>query len=310
MLTNEQFLSQTVINGLFYLRTIREFCANIKLAFLSKNQVYIDKAREFSARCEEIGGVLIEYADNNIDQKALEGQFLVTEYTLPCELLTEDLFGIKIATDITRKELALKPGVPTNVSDQTVELLNEQNRKALALCQEFAAFLKDIFAKEKRNELFSYSYPHLIKFMIEETELYETLLDRIINKQAVDPSYVTDYEYMFTASMKDSAMFLRDFVNPSNEEIVLKFNSYIAEFDNLLTDYKQTSLSPDNQKRLTGNTLKTVTRYAKFIADCIRQLLDAKLYFIVEPIFLDNIYTEANYFKYVLTRNKSEETAY
>ena len=310
MLNIQEFLRLTVINGLFYLRTMREFCANIQLSFLEKNASYAKSAEEFASRCEKLGATLIKYANGSLDQFSLDSQIFVTKYTLPCELLTEELFGIKIATNITKAQMQLKSGVLTNLSEEDFNVLMDINKQALDLTREFNAVLKDIFKKEKANELFSYSYPHLIKYMMEEVGLYSSYLEKLINKQKVDPTFVTDYEYMFLTSMRDTSWFIRSFVNPSDQEIYIKAESYSLEFDNLLTEYKSTSLSPDNQKFLTTKALKVVTRFSDFLAKCIEELLASKLYFIVEPIFLDNMYTESNFFKYILTLNQETEQNY
>lgn len=310
MLNNEEFLTVSLENGLFYLRTIREFCANIKLAFLNKNIEYSKKAEGFADRCEELGAILTKYADGNLSKKFLDSKSIVTEYTLPSELLTEKLFGIDINTDITRNELVLKPGIPGNITNEEVNIIMEVNKKALTLTQEFIEYLTDIFEKEKKLELFSYSYPALIKYMIEETKLYNSYLERLIRKEKVDPSFVTDYQYMFITSMKDAASFLRSMVNPSEEEFYIKAESFYVEFEHLLNEYKSTALSPDLQEALTTKTLKAVKRFSDYISNCIKNVLDSKLYYIVEPIFLDNLYTEANYFIYILENDIANEIRY
>ena len=40
---------------------------------------------------------------------------------------------------------------------------------------------------------------------------------------------------------------------------------------------------------------------------CVRDLLTRNAYFIIEPIFLDNMYTQINFFQYILNYNKKNQ---
>lgn len=308
MLTDELFVLQTLANDLYYLRTIREFCANIQLAFLDNNQEYKDIAEQFALKCEELGGILIKYADGRLPKSVLDSGILVTKYTLPCEKLTEKLFDIKIATEITEKELALTPGRDYNPSQDVIDELMRVNREANVMIKNFIEFCQDIYDNQKKQNLFSYSYLAMYRYMLEEAKLFETTLERLINKDNIDPTYVIDYEYWFNISMKDAAMFIRGLVDPDSNDIFVRANSFVSEFDVLISEYKTASLSPDTQEQLTSKSLRAVERFRMFIADVIQDVLNADLYFIIEPIFLDNMYTAANYFRYILTLNRKDET--
>lgn len=55
-------------------------------------------------------------------------------------------------------------------------------------------------------------------------------------------------------------------------------------------------------------SMAVLNRFDSFVETLIKDLLSAKIYFIVEPIFLDNMYTEIHYFQYILRNNQAQET--
>lgn len=299
MLSDLDFIKQTLINNLYYLRTMNQFCINIYLSFLENNQRYKDIAINFARGIEDLGRRLIKYVDGYLEDVLDEGIF-VTKYTLPLERLTEELFDIKIATDLTEEELQLTPGTNQIVTPQIVSELMEINSQAMILATNFIEFCKEIYNDQRKNDLFSYNYPALYRYMIEEIKLYETTLGRLNRKNKVDPTYVIDYQYWFTTSMKDAATFIRGYVDPENTDIFTRANSFVNEFDYLIDEYKNIILSPQSQDALTNKTMRTVDRFRLFLSDVITGVLNDDLTFIVAPIFLDNMYTSANYFKYVL----------
>ena len=142
--------------------------------------------------------------------------------------------------------------------------------------------------------------------MIEAAEGYQIALKRLIAFQNADPTYVSNFEYNYVKTLMDTAMYIRGLVNPTSIDIFIKAQSFVVQFTHLSEEYKAVGLTPENQLILSSRTLELVERYSEFIASVIERVLTGEVYFIIEPIFLDNIYTEANYFKYVLNRLKEE----
>lgn len=299
MLSDLDFIKQTLINNLYYLRTMNQFCISIYLSFLENNQRYRDIAMNFAKGVEDLGRRVLKNIDGYLAD-ILDEEIFVTKYTLPLERLTEKLFDIKIATDLTEEQLQITPGTNETVSPEIVNELTEINSQAMILATNFIEFCKEVYNEQRANDLFSYNYPALYRYMIEEIKLYETTLGRLNRKNKVDPTYVIDYQYWFTNSMKDAAMFIRGYVDPENTDIFIRANSFANEFDYLIDEYKNIVLSPQSQDALTNKTIRAVDRFRLFLSDTITEVLNDNLTFIIAPIFLDNMYTSANYFKYIL----------
>lgn len=304
MLNDVDFVRQTLTSNLYYLRTLREFATNIQLSFLDDNSTYIDTARDFGKRCEELGQILTKYANGNVPKEALDNNIFVTDYTLDTELLTEKLFNIDIDTNITEKELALTPGIPNNPSKEMLDELASVNRRALVIVTNFINFCEDIIQKMDNNELFSYSYISIIEAMIVEMNLYKTTLERLIARQSINPGYVVNYEYLFNNLLQRLASFVRGLTDPSNDIIIIRAGAFANEFGVLANEYKESIANPDSVINLEERTLDALERFRAFISDIIEDILNASVYFIVEPVFLDNILTTTNYFKYILMEDK------
>lgn len=300
MLTDTEFVVQTLTSNLYFLRTLREFATNIQLSFLTDNIEYIEAAKDFGLRIEELGRILMKYASGNISQEAIDSRIFVTDYTLDAELLTEKLFNIDIDTTITENELALTAGIPTNPSEMMIRELTEVNNRALVLVTNFIDFCKNIIDRMSNNELFSYSYISLIQAMLVEMNLYRTNLTRLIAREDINPGFVVNYEYLFNNLLQQLSSFIRGLVDPKNGIVIIRASAFSNEFGILANQYKEAIANPETQADLEERTLDALDRFREFISNTIEDVLDSSTYFIVEPIFLDNMLTTANYFKYNL----------
>ena len=84
MLSDTLFIQQSLINNLFYLRTIREFCLTIQLSFYENNKSYSEIAEGFRKRYEELEEQTIILAKNRLPQEIISSDSFVTNYTLDC----------------------------------------------------------------------------------------------------------------------------------------------------------------------------------------------------------------------------------
>ncbi len=300
MLSDILYGQQSLIDNLFYLRTIREFCVNIELSFYSNNKNYSEVANNFKTGCEELGTIAIELADNKIPTRVFESGSFVSNYTLDTELLTEKLFDINLNTDLTIKEMNL------NTTNNTVSFTSEElkdisnlNDKAITLANNFIDFCTDILSGLKNNDLFSYSYPLFYNYMIDETTLYMNDLKRIQSKSGADPTFVTSYEYWYSNSMMQACKFIIGLSDPAQEALITNADNYRKIFSKQMDLYKDVS-SPEKEKLLNDKTIDYMTNFISFLSKLIERILNKQLYFIVEPLFFDNLLTEANYFLYLL----------
>ncbi len=306
MLDDVIFVTDSININLYFLRTLREFCLTIQLSSLDDNEKDIQIAKDIALRCEELGRNLVLYSKGNVSQKALDYQVFFTEFTLPMEELTEKLFNVKLATDITREEMQLSSENSSYPSSEVVNNIMKFNEEALNICNQLRELCVSLFVRQRSNNLFLYIYPSLLLFMIREIDIYKLELERLINKSTVDPIYVADIELLYSSVMQAVAGFLSGLVDPYNQDVVKEFQNFSDKFKEQVALYREVPLSPSSQVELIDSSMILVDEFHEFMKGIIQDVLASKINFIIEPLFLDNMYTEINYFRYLLSQNKEE----
>lgn len=303
MISDATYISQSLIDHLFYLRTIREFCLNIQLSFYQNNQNIIDIAESIGKRYEELGKEAISLANGRIPNQIIESDSFVTNFTVNTELLTEKLFGVDINTNLTTDEANLN-GYNNfneiNFDDEILDSVNNLNKNGIELTRNFIDFCRDLRDSIKNNNILSRSYILVYNYMLEEAGLYLSDLERLQNKTGADPTYIINFEYYFSNSMVRAAQFIIGFSDPSQTSIIMNADNYRKAFSNLMQKYQEATISPDNLKVLNEEGINLVKSFIAFLNRIIEGILNQKYYFIVEPVFFDNLLTQANYFLYLL----------
>lgn len=299
MLSDTLFIQQSLINNLFYLRTIREFCLTIQLSFYENNKSYSEIAEGFRKRYEELEEQTIILAKNRLPQEIISSDSFVTNYTLDCELLTEKLFDVDINTNLTIAAMDLMAGSEKSANQELINQISEVNEDAIELTQNFIEFVRYLLQGMKNTTIFSYSYPLIYTYILEEASLYASDLYRIQNRTGVDPTFVVSYEYWFSNSMKQASQFIMGLSDPDQAAIITNADNYRKIFSEQMKKYQQ-NITPDTQKLLNEETIQHVDNFISFLTKIITGILNQELYFIAPPIFFDNLLTESYYFRYLL----------
>ena len=303
MLKEQDFLEQSLNSNLFYLRTLRDFCINIQLSFYG-NSEYIGRASSLAKQSQDLGRELITYTNGIIPKDAKEYQLYYTDYTLATEKLTEELFNLNLATDITENISNLTVGTNQAPTLENIKKIEDFNKKALTIATEFVNLAEEIRKKLLNNELFSYSYPLLYDYMIRTINIYKAELVRLEEKIVKDPILVVDTEYDYNITVYEIISFLRGLINPNAARYILELNELLnEEYPKLLDNYNNLPLSPENQLMLSEESLRLLRKTRILIKDMLKDLLDANLYFIIEPLAIDNFYRNTNYFLYIIDQD-------
>lgn len=292
---------QSLINNLFYLRTLREFCLTLELSFYKNNDNLIEISRNFGKRFEELGAKTLELSNNKIPSQILESGSFVTNYTLNTELLTEKLFNVDINTNLTIQEMNLV-GNDSNikVTEEDVRKVENINANSIELTNNFIDFCNYVLDYLENSTIFSYSYPLIHKYMIDEAKLYINDLERLQTKTQVDPTYIINFQYWYSNSMKQICQFIIGLSDPEQTNIITNAENYKKIFSNLMKRYEEAKISPESQKLLNEETLNIMNSFRNFLSKIIEGILNQEYYFIMNPVFFDNLLTEANYFIYLL----------
>lgn len=307
MLTEEEFYKESIDENLYYLRTLRDFCINIELSFYGDNP-YKDRAAAIAKKSQDLGREIVTFTNGKVPNKGVNYQIYYTQYTLETERLTEKLFDINLATDITESQLKLVPTDTFEINDELIKNMTSINDRASTLANDFIELAREIREEMTSNNLFSYSYPTMYNFMIITIELYIGELNRLKEMIRKDPIIALDTEYGYNITAYEITSFLRGLIDPNANSYIEVLNNILNEiYPQLLEDYNSLPLSPENQNSLTERSIAVIRRIRLLISNMLRDLLDAKLYFIIEPLAIDNFYRSINYFLYALDADNKEE---
>ena len=295
MLTDKEYFFQSLVSNLYYLWTLREYSARIEVSFPSIYKEYVVRSNQLSKRAEVLSKRASKYVNNSLPDSVIKSEIIITPYTLELELLTEKLFGIDIDTTITELEKSIKPG-DMNPSNEEIIEMEKINEEGKDLANEFIKFAEELHSKMENQEIFAFYYNTINLYLIEEAKLYKTSLERLKERATINPSYVIDYQYYSTLLMQAIATFIRGEIDPMYKDIFDKANNFVIEYRNLLDEYDNMVMTPDNQKNMTLNSLEIAERFKKFVEDCIEKLLKKEIYFISAPITKDNSLTTINFF--------------
>ena len=303
MLTERDFFIESLRDHLYYLRTIRNFCITIELSFYKNNEGYIKIASDFANKCDELGKEAISYTGGFVSKEALNNNIYVSEFSLPCEKLTEKLFGINIDTSFTEEELKLQAGRNETID---IEKVMELNKKALVFAKNFSTFCVDIRDKMDANELFSFSYSDFFSYNFDEINTYILDLERLIRKEGLSPIYAIGYEYNFAVTLEKTAKYIRDWVDVKSTSVYNMASFYVNSFAEIINEYLKASISPDVQIELSNKIRDILIDYQDFLKNILRKLINKELYFITPPISIDNIYTSVNFYLFNLNIEEGE----
>ncbi len=306
MLNEEEFYKESLNTNLYYLRALRDFCINIQLSFYNDNE-YKERAGLLANKSQDLGRQLVTYTNGVVPIKSLDYQVFYTKYTLETEKLTEKLFSLDLATDITENQLKLTPEENIKVDKSMIETMEEFNQKALDISNEFISLMNEIVDQLTTNNLFSYSYPTLCNFMIKTINLYIIELNRLKQKIKKDPILALDIEYEYNITSYQIVSFLRGLIDTNATKYIESLNEILNDiYPQLLDDYNNLPLSPENQEILITRSIEVIRTIRLLISNMLEDLLNANLYFIIEALAIDTFYRNINYFLYVLSNDTKE----
>lgn len=298
MISNEEFIRQSIESNLIYCGSILEFTYSLGFSFLSKDTDIINEIKIFYDKFKNQMLKTLNIANRNISQELIDSNILYTKYTIPLYELTEELTGDKGDIEIITKLMMLKPGT-TIVNN---ELLNEVitiNKETLKILKEYIDFITYIQNQVLKSNLFAYKYGLYIEKVKNRAIFYYENLLRIINKEIVSVILIDKNIEELKTIMEENALFINSFVNQSENRTIQDARNFANEFNQL--DLSLISnLSKEERKNTYNNAMSLINSFINFITKLIERHLNKSIQFIVDPAYLDICLREANSFKYNL----------
>ena len=298
MISNEEYIRQSIQSNLLYCGSILELTYSLGFSFLSKDVDMRNEIKNFYDRFKRQMQKTLKIANQNISQELIDSNILYTKYTIPLYELTEELTGNKADIEIVTNLMMLKPGTPI-VSNELLNEITTINQETLKILKEYIDFITYINNQVLKSNLFIYKYGLYIEAIRNRASFYYDNLLRIINKEQVSVILIDKTLEDIKDLMERNALFINGFVNQSESGIILEARNFANEFHNLELN-NIANLSEEERQSTYNNALNLIDSFINFITRLIEKVLNRNLQFIVGPAFLDICLREANDFKYSL----------
>ncbi len=297
MLSDRDYIRYSLELNLFFLRISKEH-AIFAAASLPPRDLNISyQLLAMKNSFEELLNEAVELSNGNISPEVLASNELVTEMTLASELQTQFLTGLPINTNITNKQLMLRPGKIGKDDRRLLDAVKSINTRALALIKSTIAFLKKLQENVKTCRAFSFTYPTMLEHVIEESEYYEKLLRKLENKDTIDSiREMIEAELVWNEIMYEHTTFIRGYLDPSEKALFETTDKFAKGFEKLLNKTEQLPKRPELLPEVTKESYENVKKLRAFKYQSTAGILQCKIKSVILPLLSDHVTREANHY--------------
>ncbi len=297
MLSTERFIRQSLELNLFFMRIMKEHLIFVETAFTPKNFDLAMQTRELRMQANRLLAETIEISNGFLGQDSLGSGEFVTEFTLNAEKATQYYTGIQIDTNLTRAELGLGSGMPLNNTPIMVQRVIALNQSAITITKAIAGLKTKLLNDVLGCRVFTHNYPLLIDHVRREAEFYLRMLNKLQAKDEIDTNReVAEQEAFWNRIMGEHALFIRGFLDPTEEVLFEVANRFGKEFSELtresLAAHDQITLLPE----VTRESLRATAEIRDFKRQGTEGLLGCKIKSIILPLLGDHTLREANHY--------------
>lgn len=297
MLSNEEFIRQSLELNLFFMRIMKEHSLFLEAGFTPKNP---DLAQQTEALKNQFSALLadtVAITDGLISPDVAVSGEIVTEFTFNAERATEYYTGISIDSNITRTELALTQGIKPFHLPALAQRVADLNQRAVVATTALIDFKTRLLNDVLSCRVFTTNYPLLIDHILREAILYVNLLTRLQNRVMLDiVRFAVEQETFWNRIMAEHAKFIRGLLDPTEEALFDKAHFFGKEFDVLTTQalavHDQVTLLP----RVTGESLRATAEIRNFKRQGTEGILACKIRSIILPLLGDHVLREASHY--------------
>jgi hypothetical protein len=297
VLSDKEYIRFSLETNLFFLRIMKEHAILAAASLSPRDRTAACKLIAMKNSFEALLSAAIELGDRAISHEVLDSDELVTDMTLAAELKTQFLTGIPINTELTKRELELRANGKGGSSKELMEQVKQLNEKAKAMTEAAIAFKKKLLKSVLECKAFSFSYPSMLHHIIEESEYYVMVLEKLEKREAIDSMReVIDIEINWNHIMEEHSKFIRGYLDPEEEELFNTANAFANEFDRLVEKAKQAKEQTKLVPEVTRESRKLVTAIRSFKVKGTAGILKCRIRSVIPPLLADHVTREANYF--------------
>lgn len=294
MINDLELIQYSLELGLYLTRIMMEHSMFIASSLTPKEEKYIQIFQEETKSYQNILKELLDFANGKITKRFIDSNQLVTNYTIAIEEKTNQYFDIGIDSSITKISKELTTGIP-KITKENLEITNDFNQKIFNQLLISLNKLNEIDIEIKRGNIFLITYPLTITHLITETNLFKKQLERLLNKEGIDPTYVYNCEYYYTNIMKDHGLLIRNFIDPIDQKNIDKATDFISLYTNILNLFNN-DITPYTIENINEECQKITYSFGDFKELLTIQVAKNESYFIILPLFIDHLLRESYHF--------------
>lgn len=291
------FTKESLETNLFFLRIMKEHLTFAAGALTLRDYNMINPLMDLIKSYDQLLINTISMANGSLSPQSLQAGDIITPYTLSTEVKTQNLIGLPINTEVTKLEAVLinKPYTGNRVNEQAVYALNQQIIALLrTTIKTQESLLNDVIACKK----FVFLPTLMLEHVNREAEHYLEHLESLQNGKSLldSPSEILMHEGFWDNIMSEHAMFMRDLIDPTEEELKKTANEFAIEFKELTEAAKKAIRQLEMLPSITARSLNATVNLRNFKQQATAGNLECKVRSIIIPLLSDHVLREANHF--------------
>lgn len=305
MLSNKDFVTQSLELNLFFMRIAKEHSIFLEAGFTTRDHPFIEQAEMLKNIFSNLLIETIQMSEGLISQEALSSGELVTELTLDAERETEFYTNIKIDRNITKMEAALAIKPPSQINMGTVRMVENLNNRAIRAAEQIAMFKSNVLQNVLSCRMFTTNYPLLIDHILREAKFYLRMLRKLQSREEFDIAREVAFQESFwNRIMAEHAKFIRGLLDPTEVKLFDSANNFGAKFDELTEEARKLSQDMGLLPSVTDSSLKNTVDIRDFKKQGTEGLIQCNIKSIAFPLLGDHVVREANHYIRMLKRFK------
>lgn len=295
MLSSSEFLKQSLGLHLFFARIMKEHSFFLEIGFTPRDASFTQQADNFRKEFDQILGEAIALSNGVVNPDILRSGEVITPYTLNAENATTYFTGVQIPTNLTQAEAELEGGGVIRDASRLEYYVSILNQRAINATTALIQFKTNILSNVLSCKMFTVNYPLLILHITREAELYLQQLRRLQARKEISlEREAYEQEFFWNRQMAEHAKFIRGLLDPTEEDLISKANSFGNEFDQLTVEAK--AAMDATAPLVTDESLKATEDLRNFKAQGTQGILACKVKSIIIPLLGDHVLREANHY--------------
>ena len=300
-MTIKEYVTMSLGLNLFFLRIMKEHSLFLELGFTPKDSGSASRAADFRVEFERLLAEATNLANGFVSCKAMDSRQFVTGFTMEAERLTSFYTGVKIDSNITRKESVLGNGDAANPAREMAEQVQLLNNKAYQLTSELADYKENLLENIRTCKIFTVNYPLLIDHILREARFFMNMLAKLNRGDTMmRPEDLANQEVFWNQIMAEHSKFIAGLLDPTEESLIDSARMFGKQFDALTMEAKQAASQTMNSTKVTQDSLAATIKLRDFKAAGTKGILDCKVQSVIIPLLGDHVLREANHYLCVL----------